>query len=664
VIYEKILAVAGLLTGNSNTRYPKLNSRFMFKSLSLRNKQLLSFLVLVLLMVIIAAVSYWSYVRRDNLGNVFGGLEQVSVKTIQTIEYEKDFLLYDAVDQNFFETNKSEYLAQHKTLMSEIRNDLQRLRILTLKVGYNIIPELDTISHYINRHEIIFKQIVDLTKLRGFRDYGLEGDMRNFAHQLESDPLINQVSLLSLRRREKDYILRKDSVYIQMFSQITDDLLTGFAKIPQTERGYQTRQTLLNYKAAFLQLVKVEQQIGINNNSGIRKQLREESFYAQRQLRATVAKTNAEFEVLIEQLQSTFFIIVGLAIVGGIVVSYVLTGQVTKATRELSAHINQTVNQGFSTQIKPQPMTVITDDEIGDLARNFNIMTEKIYRDMQEISEKSKTLEVQNDELQLINSRLSSSESRLLNLVAVKDKFFSIISHDMRGPLTTLAGFLEMFKNYADSFTKTELEEFTESMNTSVKRIINMLENLLQWSRSQMGSIVPHPEPFAIHTLLENNVKLLGQTAEKKRIRLNLQSDPQLMVEADKNMLDFVLRNLISNALKFTYTGGEVRVVAETYAQTIRIAVRDTGVGITAEDVDRIFEPDTHFSTPGTNSEMGTGLGLMLCKDFVEKNGGTLQVESTLGQGTLVTFTIPAVKKERFMPDIDPLRQNFAGAVQ
>jgi signal transduction histidine kinase len=614
----------------------------MFRNLSLHYRQLLAFLSLVLLMVLIALVSFWSYQKHDTLGKVFGGLEQVSVKTIQTIEYEKDFLLYDATDQNFFETNKSEYLTQHRALMGEIRKDIQELRISSIRADYHIVPELDTISHYLSRHELIFKQIVDLTRIRGFRDFGLEGQMRKYAHQLEADHNIDQVKLLSLRRREKDYILRKDPVYIGMFNQIYDEVMTALKRIPQAERNYLSRQTLLSYKETFARLVDVETKIGIDNNSGMRKQLRQESTQAKRTLRQTVGKTNAEFEVLKSQVQTLTLVSLGLAILGGIVLSYVLTYQVTRSIRELSNHINFVVDRGFSVHAPPEPFPPKNNDEIGDLARNFNLMNAQIYHTLQEVHEKSQELQRQNIELQRANLKLSASESRLTGLNAVKDKFFSIISHDMRGPLTSLTGFLEMFKTNQADFTRQEMLHFIDGMNASVKRIINMLENLLQWSKSQTGAIVPKPDTLELYGILENNIELLRETATRKHITLNLSANNSLKAFADRNMTDFVVRNLIANAIKFTYSGGNVDVLASQVSQFIVVTVRDTGIGIAAADVEKIFQADVHFSTPGTNAETGTGLGLLLCKDFVEKNGGSIQIESMLGKGTSVIFTIPA----------------------
>jgi signal transduction histidine kinase len=337
------------------------------------------------------------------------------------------------------------------------------------------------------------------------------------------------------------------------------------------------------------------------------------------------------------------------AVLISLVLSYVLAVQITRPMVTLSNHINKIVESDFSGDIQHLPIT--STDEVGRLTHNFNLMTDRIESHLQDINRKAKVLQKQNMQLQSINLKLIASENKLRSLNSVKDKFFSIISHDLKGPLHTLTGFLQILIHYTSSFTEEELKEFAESMDASVKRLLTMLENLLQWSRSQTGNIEHKPEVLGLNTILQENLHLFTDTAKAKNITLVTESGENMLVRADKNMLEFVLRNLTSNALKFTREAGNVKITAHAEPEFTEITVQDNGVGISPEDMKKIFQPDIHFSTPGTGKEKGTGFGLLLCKDFVEKNGGKIAIDSQPGKGTSLTFTLPTVH-EKVMADV------------
>ena len=622
----------------------------MLARITFRNRLLLAFLLLLLLMLGIALSGYWFYQKRDQMGKFFDGLEQIGVEALQMIDYEKDFFMYDAVDSHFFKTHQSDYLSQHQQLLSEIQKDLRQLKQMSREVDYNIQPDLDTILQAVQQNESVFSQSVNLIKQRGYRDYGLEGKMREFAHLLENNPLIAQADLLTLRRREKDYLLRKDTVYVDMFDKLASQVLTKLAASPQTEAVRNTRQDLRDYQNTFKSLVLTEQLIGTDNFSGMRSKMRIESQLIRQKIRVTMDKTEKEFATLLQKLELTFALIILSALLLGGGLSYFLTRQLVKPIGRLSQQMDTFIKEGFASQKKPEPLPIIAQDEIGDLTRSFNVMTERIHRDWLDIHEKSTALKYQNSELQIINFKLTASQNRLQSVNQVKDKFLSIISHDVRGPLNTLTGFLDMLRHNANDFSPEEMSEFADKMNVSVRRVLSLMENLLQWSRSQTGDILPKAVSFPLLPVLEDNLNLLRETANRKNVRLSLEVEKEILVQSDKNMLDFVLRNLISNGIKFTPAGGQVTVKVNAGLRFSTLSVIDTGVGIKAEDVEKIFNPDTNFSTPGTDKELGTGFGLILCKDFIEKNGGELLIESIPTKGTSVSFTVPVLRQKTEIP--------------
>ncbi len=239
-------------------------------------------------------------------------------------------------------------------------------------------------------------------------------------------------------------------------------------------------------------------------------------------------------------------------------------------------------------------------------------------------------------------------EKRLNELNTSKNKFFSILSHDLKGAFGQFIGATDLILDEINNFDKEQIENIVQLLNEQAERSYKLLENLLDWSKSQEGILKFQPEPINLSVLIKEIIEYYNQTAKKKSINLYSELKDTLIVYADKYMLSTVLRNLISNALKFTPEGGSVIVSAcelidkENYGnKVLEISVKDTGVGIEKERIEHLFNMEGNYSTKGTGGELGTGLGLILCKEFIEKHGGKIWVESELGKGSTFKFTIP-----------------------
>ena len=245
------------------------------------------------------------------------------------------------------------------------------------------------------------------------------------------------------------------------------------------------------------------------------------------------------------------------------------------------------------------------------------------------------------EELAGKNKEIERQKSELADMNATKDKFFSIIAHDLRGPLGTIMSFFDFLNSSINDLEKKEIIELVKSIHESTDRLLRLLDNLLQWSRVQTGQLTSHKENFDIRPVVDSNLELLQFNAKEKGIYLFSEIEKPLKVFADKNMISTVIRNLIGNAIKFTPSDGKIWVSASEHDSFAHVRVHDTGIGIDKENMDKLFRIDVKHSTPGTNEEKGTGLGLNLCKDFVEKNGGQITVKSTPGKGTVISFTVP-----------------------
>jgi two-component system sensor histidine kinase/response regulator len=262
--------------------------------------------------------------------------------------------------------------------------------------------------------------------------------------------------------------------------------------------------------------------------------------------------------------------------------------------------------------------------------------------------DQEKTIIRQNIELKELNATLEKKVElrtrELKELNATKDKFFSIIAHDLKNPFNTLLGFSELLITNINEYDKNRIGEFINIIFQTSKNAYMLLENLLEWSRSQTGRLEMTPSYIEIADLVDDNIDLVYNNASNKKLELNNRVDKKVKAYADSNMTNTIIRNLLSNAIKYTATGGKIEITSKTENNYVEVTVSDTGVGIKEENIGKLFRIDENFSTKGTNDETGTGLGLILCKEFVKKNGGDIWVKSTPGKGSNFTFKLPAQK--------------------
>ena len=236
---------------------------------------------------------------------------------------------------------------------------------------------------------------------------------------------------------------------------------------------------------------------------------------------------------------------------------------------------------------------------------------------------------------------LKENEVRLKDLIATKDKFFNIIAHDLKNPFTSLLGASELLYDNITQMSGENVKKLALILNDSAKSGYSILQNLLDWSRSQTGQLKFNPENVNLKTIIDENIDNLQLQVNNKEINLKSEQPDDLFITADKNMINTVLRNFLSNAVKYTYKNGIVRVMVARDDSKITLTVKDTGIGISKEKADSLFKLENSLSMPGTDKEHGTGLGLRLCKEFTEKMGGKIWVESKVGEGSEFKFTIP-----------------------
>jgi len=275
--------------------------------------------------------------------------------------------------------------------------------------------------------------------------------------------------------------------------------------------------------------------------------------------------------------------------------------------------------------------SILKNNELIDSNRNLKLAQDKLIQLNATLEEKVKR---RTEELEKTNFEKSE-------LNATKDRLFSIIAHDLSSNFNPLLGFADLLLERTESETLKAFHALVLKLSSALKAQYLLLENLLEWGRLQQNRVIYCSENVNLYSSIQKIITLFALNLQKKEIVVILNVDPDLLIYTDINMLDTILRNLICNAIKFSYPKGEIKIQAEQVNGFVQVDVKDNGMGIDSEDIDKLFKENEFVSISGTDNEKGSGLGLIICKAFVERIGGEIWVDSELGNGAAFCFTIP-----------------------
>ena len=256
-------------------------------------------------------------------------------------------------------------------------------------------------------------------------------------------------------------------------------------------------------------------------------------------------------------------------------------------------------------------------------------------------------LALRNQSLEKANIELFETEKELQSLNQTKDKFFSIIAHDLINPFQPILGLSELLVTDLDRLSEEDIKKYASLIKDSAMRLFNLLSNLLKWTQAQTGRLSYDPENISLFELVNEILSFYKENARLKSIHLMNHIDKDILVYADRELVSAIIRNLVSNAIKFTNMNGYVKIDAIERTDFVEVSVEDNGTGIDSVRLEKIFSLESAISTRGTQNEEGTGLGLILCKEFVERNGGKIHVTSRKGKGTVFYFTLPRTNESR-----------------
>ncbi len=271
--------------------------------------------------------------------------------------------------------------------------------------------------------------------------------------------------------------------------------------------------------------------------------------------------------------------------------------------------------------------------------KEFGLVT-KLKQEKEKTQQLLQDKQAQNKILSDQKTEIEKSRNQLEKLNANKDRFFSILAHDLRNPMAAFMSHMEFLSEDSNSYTEEEKIKLFREIYKSTKRLYGLLDNLLEWSKLQIRSISFTPEKIAIKELIDTALDSIREQATFKNIKIVVKINQNMFVHCDKNMINSTLTNLIGNAIKFSYEESQLTIECSEVNQQVKISIIDEGIGLSVEDKEKLFRIEKYISNPGTNKELGSGLGLILCKEFVEKNGGKIWVESVPGRGSAFKFTL------------------------
>ncbi len=392
-----------------------------------------------------------------------------------------------------------------------------------------------------------------------------------------------------------------------------------------------------------------------------------------------IAKTNTPWsmgivvpvDIITKEANQTFYFSILVGLVGLIILALVIWIIAHNITRPLKSTTTLLKNLALGNLHNSTKIQVKSKDELEEMAQSANTLLEGLrstagfakeigegnltadYKLLSDEDALGNALVEMRDRLKRSTDEIKKQADYLKELNAAKDKFFSIIAHDLKNPFSVLLSVTEALLEGFSQMSDEEKSVSIQRIHKSANLLFNLLDNLLQWSMAQTGRLTFHPEKADLRTIVFGTVSLLRMNAEYKHINLSTDIPEKTYVRADVDMVKTVIRNLLTNAIKFNTKGGKVKVTANKKKGYYEISVSDSGIGLSKEDQEKLFRIDVKNKNIGTSKEKGTGLGLILSKEYIEKNGGRIWVESKPGKGSNFVFTLPAYTEKEVPVRVD-----------
>lgn len=566
--------------------------------------------ILVFNICVIAILSLVFLMKTRAVGSIGQHIDSQRVLTIKLIKTDLDILRFESVNSDFYENGHSSMVRERDSLWSLIKTRNIELRKEMEGNEFVINYQFHQIDSLLSDYSDTFRSLLRKINERGFKDYGQEGIMRNFAHQLETTNVLPTNLYLTLRRHEKDFLLRKEARYVDEFNELSDQAQSSQKDMSQSEVIL-----LNNYRNAFNKLADLNYEIGITPGDGLMGLLNAKTTLISKHLEELSRLSTVRIEEFTKRSMIVFTITSIITVALSVLLTFYTSARLARPIKRLSATMGKfMVNEGFNEdELKSEEET----NEIANLSQAFVKLSRKLKMQFAEIQSQNRELKKLNEEL---------------------DRFIYSAAHDLKSPLASMEGLVILAEK---EINNPEHAHYFKMMTSSLRKLESFIKDITDYAKNKRQQL--KVESVDIGEQLNEIVDSLKFLPDAERVRASIQINGEVEFHSDKTRFGIIMKNLISNSFRYLdKTKSENWVVIEgtVNAQQLTLKITDNGIGIEDKHLPRIYD----MFYRAVEHSQGTGIGLFLVRETVRMLRGKIAVKSRLGEWTVFYLTIPNLK--------------------
>lgn len=594
-----------------------------FQLSSIKTRLLLGAVFITLNVVMLAAISLYHFRKIHTYHYLENQMHQLQLAVMQLIKNDNDFFQYDLINPNFFEKGSTQILAQRDDFKNATQQSFEKIANNKLVNSSGLGEEFDDLYKLLSEYHLLFSQLQEASRQRGFKDFGLIGEMRIFAHKIQEEGHLSERDILTLRRHEKDFQLRNEKWYVDQFNTLKS------LKEKELNRKGDTKglNLLDSYGELFNRLVDLESKLGLLDNTGMKRSLDRKGYDVHLELVKLKGQMGEFTAKAMRKGNLIFLLSIIFSLLLSLFLSYSMAIRISRPLQKLSKLMDQfRVNGNITATYSLRNESSRGDSEIISLANSFINLSKKVKSQFKEIEKQSQQLERQNQELREVNLQL--------------DRFVYAAAHDLKAPLTSVMGLINITERELGE--RSNVKGNFQMMRTSIGRLDALIRDMVDFSKNKRGE--EQIQILDIEKLCTDVFQYQTQGLEHPP-KLDLYQDVESEFYGDLKRLEIILRNLISNAIKYADTDKSeswIKIRIFISSQEAFMEIEDNGIGIGEEHFDKVF----NMFYRATEKAKGSGLGLFLVKDTLDMLGGNISISSALGTGTLFQLHLPNKKPQ------------------